>query len=125
MFQVEQADSGYIRVQHPNGDIEHGMTNIVFPGPEQWGDITDMYTLCCNEIGLGADKRFVWHNDDFLLVTAANPLTGEYPRGEARPGETKAVGYEGGVREFTPLLAEIKERCTACDGLLYKRRGYI
>lgn len=82
--EVSQSDSEYQQIVHPEGfvasfDITHT------DSPDVWENLVAEHDLCqttWKQPGFDLHERFVWFNDDVVITTTTNPLTGVCPRYE-------------------------------------------
>lgn len=120
MIHVEETETGYRRVTHEAAEHEFGYDGAVFEAGA-FERLVRSFELEREVVG----DAFVWYNSSVLLVTAADPLTGEYPLDEDRePGFAGYMGLEGtkdAMREVSKFLIHNAEY----EQKHYTEREYI
>lgn len=98
--EVKRGDSDYQQIVHPDGFV--ASFDITHTGsPDVWENLVAEHDLCqttWKQPGFDLHERFVWFNDDVVITTTTNPLTGVCPRyedGDTRYNPSNNVGRCG------------------------------
>lgn len=125
-------DRGSSRVVHPAGKMQAGF-DLSQPGKRRFESFLEKFNLpaeptvveCYPEDEDIERPVFAWANHKFVVVTGANPLTGEhgYPHTDGEIGSTSYVGFEGGPSPVKQAFNHFKP-ITKANGEI-GTRGYI
>lgn len=90
MYKVNELEVGYSTVGRGEPGREIGMSNVSLPTRMPFIDICEELSLEKDMIGHGNTKRYIWHNDDVLIVTKNDPIEED--------GTVGNLGIEGDQR---------------------------
>lgn len=116
MIRTGTNDYGIPAVEHEVEGERRGF-DTTFMDPDEFKALLDRHNLNSNEVVHGSwdykDTRlWAWYNDDVLLVTSNNPLTGETSNPNGRDDSEGCLGYvgiEGDIDAVEALWHDIEE----------------
>lgn len=118
MYEYDESDdTGYETLTHPAGGFKASFDLTTFGDAETWQAAMGRFGFAHDEYRKSAGtghtaRRFLWHNDELVVQTCNNPLTGEYYDPEMRnPEEGYAsyihvIGEEAAVAAFYEWVKE-------------------
>lgn len=113
MYEIDENEY----VLHPENQTEAGFSLATFHSRDTFRKLLKQQGLELEEVGDGEHTQFVWHGEDVLIVTGANPLTEEPPC-------AGSIGINGKVDDVVDVYKFIRENADWEQKCSY-HRGFI